>query len=156
MPPTAVLDSSAVALMHAPGRVRIKVPGLYRSEALKDRLEKNLAGQRHVRAVYANPLTGNLLLLFDAAVPAETMLADIGVKTAKKEAPAASRQRRKAGARARPQAAAPSGAPPRAASVAQPACVRVVTPRRMRAPAAPLPAGRAGPPWGHQWPAERG
>ncbi|HWP00548.1 MAG TPA: HAD-IC family P-type ATPase [Methylococcus sp.] len=50
-----------------PGRIRLHVRGLYRSEWLKNELETELARLEYIRSASANPLTGNLLVLFDAA-----------------------------------------------------------------------------------------
>ena len=47
------------------GRLRLQVLGLYRSERLKTELERSLAGNAPILAVSANPLTGNVLILFD-------------------------------------------------------------------------------------------
>ena len=48
-----------------PGRVRCKVPVLYRSAAFKQRIEDRLAGHDRIVAVSANVLTGSVLILFD-------------------------------------------------------------------------------------------
>ena len=51
------------------GRLRCKVAGLYRSERLKIHLEAGLRSQPGIITVQANPLTGNLLLLFQPGKP---------------------------------------------------------------------------------------
>src|SRR5579884_303454 len=48
------------------GRARYKVKGLYRSEPLKRLLESRLSEVEGVEKVSANPLTGNLLVLFNS------------------------------------------------------------------------------------------
>lgn len=47
------------------GRVRYKVPDLYRSESLKHLLEAQLLGADGIQQVEANPLTGNILVLYN-------------------------------------------------------------------------------------------
>lgn len=46
------------------GRARYKVNGLHRSEVLKTYLEFRLLDSRGIRQVYANPFTGNILVIF--------------------------------------------------------------------------------------------
>ncbi len=48
------------------GRVRFKVEGLYRSEALKRTLEAHLARLQEISHVSANALTGNVLVCFNS------------------------------------------------------------------------------------------
>jgi Ca2+-transporting ATPase len=48
------------------GRARYKVNQLYRSESLQKYLEQELSNQPEIKNVYANPLTGNILIIFDA------------------------------------------------------------------------------------------
>ena len=48
-----------------PGRVRLKVKGLYRSPGLKQSIETGLTRETFVRKVSANVLTGNALIFFD-------------------------------------------------------------------------------------------
>ncbi len=47
------------------GRARYKVRSLYRSESLKKYLEQRLSAREAIQQVSANPLTGNLLVLFN-------------------------------------------------------------------------------------------
>lgn len=47
------------------GRVRYKVKGLYRSNAVKIRLEELTLNNPELKEVYANPLTGNVLVIYD-------------------------------------------------------------------------------------------
>ncbi|HEY9604072.1 MAG TPA: cation-transporting P-type ATPase, partial [Allocoleopsis sp.] len=49
------------------GRVRYRVDGLHRSEALKTYLEFRLLDSEGIGQVYANPLTGNILVSFNAS-----------------------------------------------------------------------------------------
>lgn len=56
-----------------PGRVRLRVAGLYRCEALRRRLESGLAGVPGVRSAQASVLTGRVLILFDLGTPAERL-----------------------------------------------------------------------------------
>ncbi len=44
------------------GRIRLKVPGLYRSERLRTKLESTLSAVNEIRFVSASTLTGNLLI----------------------------------------------------------------------------------------------
>ena len=54
-----------VTLMHAgPGRLRLRVRGLYRSERLKTDLEKSLSSHFLIQVAHANNLTGNVLVEF--------------------------------------------------------------------------------------------
>ncbi|NTV11872.1 MAG: hypothetical protein HGA47_14065 [Zoogloea sp.] len=46
------------------GRLRLKAHGLYRSEAARRRIEAGLGAHPGVKAVSANPLTGNVLILY--------------------------------------------------------------------------------------------
>jgi Ca2+-transporting ATPase len=67
---------------NAPGRLRLKVSGLYRSERAKTRLEGQIARIGWVESVTANPLTGSLLIRFDAsAVAVNELLADVQALT---------------------------------------------------------------------------
>jgi Ca2+-transporting ATPase len=47
-----------------PGRVRYRLPALYRSTALKHHLENRLSGHGPIASVSANVLTGSVLILF--------------------------------------------------------------------------------------------
>lgn len=55
-----------VEIVHAivPGRARLRIPGLHRSESFKQRVEAQLAAYSHVLSVNASPLTGTVLVLF--------------------------------------------------------------------------------------------
>ena len=54
-----------VPLSILPGRVRYRVPALYRSAGLKQRIEDQLSGHNHIVSVSANVLTGSVLILFE-------------------------------------------------------------------------------------------
>jgi Ca2+-transporting ATPase len=48
------------------GRARYKIDGLYRSEPLKRHIEYELRSVAEISYICANPLTGNLLIIFDS------------------------------------------------------------------------------------------
>lgn len=54
-----------VPLSILPGRVRYRVPALYRSAGLQRRIENQLSGHNHIISVSANVLTGSVLILFE-------------------------------------------------------------------------------------------
>jgi hypothetical protein len=56
-----------------PGRLRVHLPGWHGERA--DRIEARLRAVPGVRAVQANPLTGNVLVRFDPAAAVPTILA---------------------------------------------------------------------------------
>ncbi|WP_434110513.1 cation-translocating P-type ATPase [Methylocaldum sp. GT1TLB] len=60
-----------ITLAHrgAPGRIRVKVRGLYRSEIMKKALEELPAKSRWLDSVSANPLTGSALVRFRLDLP---------------------------------------------------------------------------------------
>ncbi len=60
-----------------PGRMRLKVGGLRGNPQLKRELERRLPGCAGVRRAEASHITGNLLILFDSAQPADAVLADL-------------------------------------------------------------------------------
>jgi Ca2+-transporting ATPase len=59
------------------GRGRIKIPGLYRNEPLRDHLEALLLGMDDVRSVRANVLTGNLVIEYVYQSNLESYLKEI-------------------------------------------------------------------------------
>ena len=61
---------STSAIHRVKGRIRYKVEGLYRSQALADYLQQTLSQQTGVEEVKANSLTGHLLIQFDPTYPA--------------------------------------------------------------------------------------
>ncbi|KAA6185524.1 HAD-IC family P-type ATPase [Thiohalocapsa marina] len=56
------------------GRARLEVVGLYRSPALKQRLEAALASRAGIAAVQASPVTGRLLVLFGPSLTLEALI----------------------------------------------------------------------------------
>lgn len=60
-----------------PGRIRLHVHGLYRSEWLKNELETELARVECIHSARANPLTGNLLVLFDAGEKPSRIIGEV-------------------------------------------------------------------------------
>lgn len=60
---------AVVTVRHAavPGRLRLGVAGLFRNPRRKPEIEDSLARLGHVSTVSANPLTGNVFLLYDPA-----------------------------------------------------------------------------------------
>ncbi len=60
-----------------PGRSRIKVPGLYRNDSLRAKLESRLTVLDEIRLVRANTLTGNLLVEYRAPMDKREMPASI-------------------------------------------------------------------------------
>src|SRR4051812_16471882 len=69
----------AVVLTNLPGRLRLKLSRLYRSSTAQKKLEQALQACPHIIAVYANPLTAHILILFDLRIPAHTILKDFGL-----------------------------------------------------------------------------
>src|SRR5690242_5944447 len=68
---TAVAEKPQV-LHTIPGRVRISLPGW--TGGGKHNLEEQLCNQSGVSQVQANPLTGNLLIIFDPTIISEQAL----------------------------------------------------------------------------------
>jgi Ca2+-transporting ATPase len=64
----AARENSVVQTVHTAvkGRARFRVLGLYRSEALKQRLESHLSNIDGISQVSANVLTGNVLVVFNS------------------------------------------------------------------------------------------
>jgi P-type Ca2+ transporter type 2C len=82
-------NRAAFELLSAlPGRVRCKIPALYRSPAFKQHIEQRLAGHDQITAVSANALTGSVLILFDRGHDPATITALLF--TAFEEVPASS------------------------------------------------------------------
>ena len=69
-----------------PGRARLRVVGLRRSEPLKNLLEAALAGHGAVLAVTANSLTGTLLVVYQPTHPLETVI-DLAENVARQQSP---------------------------------------------------------------------
>jgi len=60
-----------------PGRIRVRVEGLYRSEAMRSHLERVPRGVSNLRVVSANPLTGSALVLFDPQRSAREVVGEL-------------------------------------------------------------------------------
>ncbi|NJD05371.1 MAG: HAD-IC family P-type ATPase, partial [Methylococcaceae bacterium] len=81
-PQPGQLPTLQIVHQNAPGRLRIKVSSLYRSERTKARLEDQIVRIGSVDSVTANPLTGTVLICFDAtAVAVNELLADVEALT---------------------------------------------------------------------------
>lgn len=63
----------------APGRLRVRVPALYRSTLAKQRIETRRRDGGAILAVYANPLTARVLILFEVSVAPEQVLQMLGL-----------------------------------------------------------------------------
>jgi Ca2+-transporting ATPase len=73
-PPTAVV----ITVVHRlPGRVRLRVAGLYRNPAQKERIERHIVRQPGIRVVSANILTGTVLIQCDPAIGVEEVQARV-------------------------------------------------------------------------------
>lgn len=57
------------------GRARLKVGGFRHAPAMRPLIERGLAAFEPVRSVSANPLTGNVLVHYDATVPLDAVIA---------------------------------------------------------------------------------
>jgi P-type Ca2+ transporter type 2C len=75
-------DASASIVRHAAvhGRVRLHVPRLYREQAACDALMRALRDGAPIRSACANPLTGNILVLFDPSNGLDEIVAQIDTK----------------------------------------------------------------------------
>jgi Ca2+-transporting ATPase len=69
-----VSDRLKVVHLGAPGRVRIKVFGLLRSESLKSEIEKALNQSNFIKSVSVNTLTGNVLIQYQSHIPVQTVV----------------------------------------------------------------------------------
>lgn len=67
----------SVLRMPAPGRLRVKVAGLYRCDDLQRALEALPAEAQALRMVSANPVTGNALIVFDPQCPLAAVLSEL-------------------------------------------------------------------------------
>ena len=73
-PPTAVV----ITVVHClPGRVRLRIAGLYRNPAQKERIERRIVRQPGIRAVSANVLTGTVLIQCDPMIGVEEVQARV-------------------------------------------------------------------------------
>ena len=60
-----------------PGRLRVRVKGLYRSDTLRRALESLPGATSSLRSISANPLTGNALVFFDPKQPVADVLVEL-------------------------------------------------------------------------------
>jgi Ca2+-transporting ATPase len=60
------------------GHLRIKIPQLYRSQQLKDRLELELGSHPGIIEVHANPLSARLLIVFEPGLQPTVLLLELG------------------------------------------------------------------------------
>ncbi|HEY8099264.1 MAG TPA: hypothetical protein VIF82_00775 [Burkholderiaceae bacterium] len=79
MQATHYFDDTAIPVMRCPGRVRIKFPRLYRSPYEKNKIEAALGKHRDILAVHASPLTENVFIIFDEAIPADLFIKKLGM-----------------------------------------------------------------------------
>jgi hypothetical protein len=62
------METEGIRIVHAsPGRIRLKIAGVKDNPALAGEIRRRLATAREVRHVETNPLTGSVLILYDAA-----------------------------------------------------------------------------------------
>lgn len=73
---------NAACLTGVPGRLRIRMPGLYRSQAEKERIEARLATCDAVISAYANPLTARVLILFKLSASPADIFGALGLPVA--------------------------------------------------------------------------
>lgn len=71
------------------GRVRLAVPGLYRSRAVADRLKRSLIRSTGIVDVSPSPLTGNLVVLFEKPCSVASVISLVEAVLRKLDAPAA-------------------------------------------------------------------
>ncbi|MGJ0508219.1 MAG: HAD-IC family P-type ATPase [Methylocystis sp.] len=87
------MESAArgLVVLHAaiPGRLRLRVPGLKGSQAMRRALEGALAAARGVRAATGSVATGTLLILFAPEIGAEAILAAVNAARRRAGAPGA-------------------------------------------------------------------
>ncbi|WP_232470705.1 MULTISPECIES: cation-translocating P-type ATPase [Methylococcus] len=67
----------SVLRIPAPGRLRVKVLGLYRCDDMQRALESLPAQAKALRMVSANPVTGNALVVFDPKSPLDAVLFEL-------------------------------------------------------------------------------
>jgi Ca2+-transporting ATPase len=77
-----VTGGDASIITSTPGRLRLGIPALYRSQPLKEQLERKFAQHDAVIEVAASALTGRVLLLFRPAVAVQALLHELGIRTA--------------------------------------------------------------------------
>ena len=75
------VQAGFVAVVHqaSPGRIRVKVSGLRRSEPFKEQIESHLVGLDYVRSASANALTGNVLILFRSGSDVARLIGELEI-----------------------------------------------------------------------------
>lgn len=101
----ASADQRAHVVASCPGRVRVHMPALYRSEQEKRRIEACARQHEGIEAVHANPLTGRVLILFRTSMPVRHILLIFGIR-AETSTPGVDSEK-------------PDGVPPRTSQAAQ-------------------------------------
>lgn len=74
-PPEVARAQAPVVLHRVTGRVRLRVPGLYRNAALRAQLAGGLSGQPGIVRCEVSFLTGNVLLIHDPGLDSELVIA---------------------------------------------------------------------------------
>jgi Ca2+-transporting ATPase len=82
------LFANASVVSSTPGRLRLEFPELYRCAAAVAQIEAAIARHVHVGAVYANPLTARVLILFNPAFDRDQLLADMELGAPAEKPPA--------------------------------------------------------------------
>ncbi|MEY4577208.1 MAG: hypothetical protein RL701_1911, partial [Pseudomonadota bacterium] len=78
------VDQASPELRHSvPGRIRVRVPQLYRAALLSTQLEVELSRVKGVAQVKANPLTASVLVLGDKALDIQSVVREIDAALAR-------------------------------------------------------------------------
>jgi hypothetical protein len=65
------MDAEGIKVVHAlPGRIRLKVAQVRENPALANQIQQRLTGVQGIQKVEVNPLTGSVLVLYDATATA--------------------------------------------------------------------------------------
>ena len=72
--PLPTVLATGTCLHAVPGRLRIRIPNLKASTRLAAALESELERVEGIRSVEANPVTGNVLIVYDPTSPAGAQL----------------------------------------------------------------------------------
>ncbi|HSQ08350.1 MAG TPA: HAD-IC family P-type ATPase, partial [Chromatiaceae bacterium] len=88
-----------IEVVHAavPGRLRLRLPGLYRDPELARRLELTLTGEPGILRATASPVTAGLLVLHDSSIDRDKLVTRISALTGTTPAEAVSEPGRKGG-----------------------------------------------------------
>lgn len=79
METATLLDGNSRIVARSPRQLRLHVPALYRNACEKNRLEQGLSKLDSVSGVYANPLTGRVLIVFQVSMPFDRLLLMLGL-----------------------------------------------------------------------------